>query len=126
MAWVRLEGGKVLSTRSRGKEVFYLPGGKRENGESDLETLVREIREELAVEILPGSVERLGVWEAQAHGHSEGVTVRMSCYTADHQGTPKASSEIAEVVWLSYADRERVAPVDQLIFDDLRSMGRLD
>ncbi|MFC5753542.1 NUDIX domain-containing protein [Actinomadura rugatobispora] len=126
VAWVRLEGGKVLSTRSRGKEVFYLPGGKREGGESDLETLVREIREELAVEILPGSVERLGVWEAQAHGQSAGVTVRMSCYTADHRGTPTASSEIAEVDWLSYADRERVAPVDQLIFDDLRAMGRLD
>ncbi|GAA2452030.1 NUDIX domain-containing protein [Actinomadura vinacea] len=126
VAWVRLEGGKVLSTRSRGKDVFYLPGGKREDGESDLDTLVREIREELAVEILPGSAEPLGVWEAQAHGHRAGVTVRMSCYTADYQGTPAASSEIAEVVWLSYADRSRVAPVDQLIFDDLKGTGRLD
>jgi 8-oxo-dGTP diphosphatase len=123
VAWVRLEDGKVLSTRSRGKDTYYLPGGKREDGESDLQTLVREIREELAVEIVPESVAPLGVWEAQAHGHPDGVTVRMSCYTGDYRGTPRPSSEIEEVVWLSYADRAWVAPVDQLIFDALRGRG---
>jgi len=30
IAWIRLEEGRILSTRSRGKEVYYLPGGKRE------------------------------------------------------------------------------------------------
>jgi 8-oxo-dGTP pyrophosphatase MutT (NUDIX family) len=123
VAWVRLEGGKVLSTRSRGKDTYYLPGGKREDRESDLETLVREIREELTVEILPESVALLGVWEAQAHGHPDGVIVRMTCYTGDYRGTPTASSEIEEVEWLSYADRDRVAPVDQLIFRDLKGSG---
>jgi 8-oxo-dGTP pyrophosphatase MutT (NUDIX family) len=37
----------ILSTRSRDKDVYYLPGGKRELGETDVQTLVREIREEL-------------------------------------------------------------------------------
>jgi 8-oxo-dGTP pyrophosphatase MutT (NUDIX family) len=41
VAWIRLEEGRILSTRSRGKEVYYLPGGKREPGESDLDTLDR-------------------------------------------------------------------------------------
>ena len=35
IAWVHLVGGRILSTRSRGKAVYYLPGGKREPGESD-------------------------------------------------------------------------------------------
>jgi len=35
----------VLSTRSKGKDTYYLPGGKRESGESDLDTLEREIDE---------------------------------------------------------------------------------
>ena len=48
IAWIRLADGKILSTRSRGKDVYYLPGGKREAGETDVQTLVREIREELA------------------------------------------------------------------------------
>jgi hypothetical protein len=49
----------------------------------------------------------------------------MICYTARHQGTPTPSSEIDEVVWLTYADRDRVAPVDQIVFDQLHRSGRL-
>jgi len=30
-----------------------------------------------------------------------------------------------EIVWLSYADRERSAPVDKIIFDWLRERGEL-
>ncbi|MGC0417287.1 NUDIX hydrolase [Embleya sp. AB8] len=125
VAWVRVENGRILSTRSRGKDVYYIPGGKRENNETDLQTLLREIEEELTVAILPATVNLLGTYEAQAHGHSDGVTVRMSCYTGDYHGTLAASSEIEEVVWLSYADRARVSLVDQAIFDDLKTSGLL-
>ncbi|MFG6191185.1 NUDIX domain-containing protein [Nonomuraea sp. JJY05] len=125
IAWIHLADGKILSTRSRGKTVYYLPGGKREPGESDLDTLVREIDEELSVAIVPATAVHLGTYQAQADGHGDGVIVKMTCYTADHQGTPTPSSEIEEVVWLTYADRDRVAPVDQIIFDDLHQDGRL-
>lgn len=126
IAWIRFDDdGRILSTRSRGKDVYYLPGGKREAGESDVETLVREIGEELAVKIEAGTARLLGTFEAQAHGHAGGVLVRMTCYTAEHHGTPVASSEIEEVVWLTYGDRDRVSPVDQIIFDHLRETGRL-
>ncbi|ROO88215.1 ADP-ribose pyrophosphatase YjhB (NUDIX family) [Actinocorallia herbida] len=125
IAWIRLDGGRVLSTRSRGKDVYYLPGGKREPGESDLDTLVREVEEELSVKILPDTAGLVGVFEAQAHGHSSGVVVRMTCYTAEHVGSPVASSEIVEVVWLSYRDRDRVSPVDQIIFDHLHQADLL-
>ena len=125
IAWIHLEDGKILSTRSRGKDVYYIPGGKREPGEADVDTLIREIDEELAVTIIPGTARHFGTFEAQAHGHPDGVIVRMTCYTADHRGTPVPSSEIAEVGWLAYRDRDRVAPVDQIIFDHLRRTGRL-
>ncbi|WP_219469270.1 NUDIX hydrolase [Nonomuraea rhizosphaerae] len=125
IAWIHLDEGRILSTRSRGKSVYYLPGGKREPGESDLDTLVREIDEELAVVIDGATAAHLGTFEAQAEGHAPGVVVRMTCYTAEHRGTPTASSEIEEVIWLTYADRERVAPVDKIIFDHLHEAGRL-
>jgi 8-oxo-dGTP diphosphatase len=125
VAWIRIEDGAILSTRSAGKDVFYLPGGKREAGESDLETLVREIREELSVTIVAGTAEHAGTFEAQAHGHPDGTIVRMTCYTADYRGELRPDSEIEEIVWLTYADRGRVSPVDQIIFDRLRGTAEL-
>ncbi|TDC78910.1 NUDIX hydrolase [Streptomyces hainanensis] len=125
IAWLRLEDGKILSTRSRGKDAYYFPGGKREPGESDVETLVREIAEELTVTIVPETAQPAGTFEARAHGRAGDVTVRMTCYTADYRGTLRPSSEIEELAWLGYADRDRVSPVDQLIFDHLHRAGRL-
>jgi 8-oxo-dGTP diphosphatase len=125
IAWLHIVDGRILSTRSRGKDVYYLPGGKREPGETDAETLVREIREELAVAITPASIAAAGTFEAQAHGHAAGTVVRMTCFTAEHTGTPEASSEIEEIAWLGYADREKVSAVDKIIFDHLHETGRL-
>ncbi|MFG1603806.1 NUDIX domain-containing protein [Actinoplanes sp. NPDC049265] len=125
IAWLHLVDGAILSTRSKGRDAFYLPGGKREAGESDLETLVREIREELTVTVDPATVTPAGVFRAQADSHPLGTMVRMTCYEASYTGTLTAASEIAEVAWLTYADRPRVSPVDQLIFDHLREAGRL-
>lgn len=125
IAWLELAEGQILSTRSRGKDTYYLPGGKREPGETDLDTLVREVAEELAVKIDPTTATHEGTFTAQAHGHPTGVAVQMTCYSAHYEGTPTASSEIAEVRWLTYEDRPKVSPVDQLIFDHLHKTGRL-
>ncbi|MFG2915270.1 NUDIX domain-containing protein [Kitasatospora sp. NPDC048298] len=117
------EGGRALSARSRGKGTCYLPGGKRELGESGIDTLVREIGEELRAAIAPESGTLLGVFEAQAHGHPDGfVVVRMTCYTAEFEGRPEASGEIEEAVRLTYGDRHRTSPVDRIIFDHLHAV----
>ena len=125
IAWLHLVDGRILSTRSRGKEVYYLPGGKRDPGETDTETLVREIREELTVAITEPTIAPAGVFEAQADGKASGVVVRMTCFTAEYTGTLAASSEIEEIAWLGYADRERVSAVDKIIFDHLHEAGQL-
>lgn len=118
IAWLHLHEGKVLSTRSRGKDRYYLPGGKREEGETDTQTLLREIREELTVSLDPASLLYAGTFEAPAHGHPAGVFVRMTCYRAlRYTGCLQPASEIEEVVWLTYRHRPLVSSVDQLIFD---------
>jgi 8-oxo-dGTP diphosphatase len=127
VAWVRVENGRILCARPRGKDIFYIPGGKREGAETDLQVLLREISEELTVALLPGTVRHVGTYQASAGpgGHPDGVVVRMSCYTADYSGTLTPSSEIAEFAWFGYPDRPRVPPVDQLLFDDLKAAGQL-
>ena len=125
VAYLYLNDGKILSTRSKGKDKYYIPGGKREGNEMDIETLVREVKEELCVDIIESTAKFYGIFEAQAHGKAEGVIVKMTCYTADYAGELQADSEIAEIVWLTTADIESISPVDKLIFADLNAKGLL-
>ncbi|OZQ77786.1 NUDIX hydrolase [Paenibacillus odorifer] len=119
IAWIHIQNGQVLCARSKGKDTYYLPGGKREAGETDEETLVREIEEEISVRIKTETISYFGTFEAEAHGKAEGVIVKMTCYIADFEGTLSPASEIDELSWLSYKDRNRVSVVTQIIFDQL-------
>jgi 8-oxo-dGTP pyrophosphatase MutT (NUDIX family) len=125
LAWIHLRDGKILSTLSRGKDTYYIPGGKREAGESDWQALQREIREELSINLIESTLKPAGVFHAQAHGKAEGVIVRMTCYSAEYEGEINAASEIEEVVWLDYSGREKSSPVDKIIFDALHAAGEL-
>ena len=126
LAWIEIQDCRILSTRSRGKDVWYLPGGKREPGESNHEALIREIREELSVELLPETLSHIGNFEDQAHGHAEGVLVKMQCYSGAYTGTLKPAAEIAEMDWLATADMHRISPVDNIIFAHLKKEGKID
>lgn len=126
IAFLYLKDGKILSTLSKGKDKYYIPGGKREGNETDEETLVRECKEELTIDIIPETIKYYGTFEAQAHGKSEGVIVKMTCYLAGFNGEISASSEIAEVRWLTHNDLDIISPVDILIFNDLHDKGLLN
>lgn len=119
IALIYLKDGNILSTLSKGKDTYYLPGGKRELGESDEEALIRECKEELSVDIIKESIKYFGTFEAQAHGKTEGILVRMTCYIAEFDGDLKENSEIQEIKWLNYNDMDKISPVDKLIFEDL-------
>ena len=126
VAWVLVEDGRILCARPRGKDVFYVPGGKREGAESDLQVLLREIAEELTVALRPDTVRHVGTYQAeQPDGRLDSVVVRMSCYTGDYSGRLAPSSEIDELAWFCYTDRRRVPAVDRLLFDDLKALGQL-
>jgi len=126
VALLHIENRQVLSSRSKGKDAWYFPGGKREGSETDAETLVREIREELAVEIDPATMVHYGTFEAQAHGKAEGILVRMTCYTAAFAGTPRPDNEIAELRMITTANVDEVSPVDKLILADLKAKNLID
>lgn len=126
IALIKIKNGQVLSTKSKGKNKFYFPGGKREIGESDEQTLIREIKEELSVEIVPNSYKYIGTFKAQSDGMKDGIIVKMTCYSADFNGTLKANNEIEEIKWLNYADINTVSAVDKIIFDYLKEKGDLE
>ncbi|NRT13584.1 NUDIX domain-containing protein [Flavobacterium sp. 14A] len=125
IALIKIKDGQILSTKSRGKNKYYIPGGKRENNETDDETLIREIREELSVEIIKESIKYYGTFKAQAHGSADGVLVKMTCYNADYIGIIKADNEIEKIKWLNFSDLDIISEVDKIIFNDLKNKGLL-
>lgn len=125
IALLYIKDGQILSTLSKGKDTYYLPGGKRELNETDEQTLIRECKEELTIDIKEDTIKYYGTFEAQAHGKAEGIIVKMTCYTAEYIGEMKPSSEIQEIRWLSYNDIDIISPVDKLIFKDLYKKGVL-
>lgn len=124
IAFVYIKDGKILSTLSKGKDTYYIPGGKREGNETDEQTLIRECKEELTIDIRKETIKYYGTFEAQAHGKAEGILVRMTCYMAEFEGELKPDSEIQEMIWLDYSNLNvKISPVDQLIFKDLYEKG---
>lgn len=128
LALIFIKDRKVLSTISKGKDTYYIPGGKREKGETDEEALMREVKEELSVSLIPSSIKYYGTFSAQAHGKAEGVTVRMTCYTASFKGRLKPAAEVEKIVWINSNDfdSERSSPVDKLILADLKKKNLID
>jgi len=97
---VILDGsGHMLLVRKHGSAIFIQPGGKPEPGESALETLARELDEELGVVLVEGSAVRLGGFEDEAV-HEVGWRIRTETWIVSIAGTPAASGEIAELRWV--------------------------
>jgi 8-oxo-dGTP diphosphatase len=122
-----LRDGKLLLCRkARGTRLLILPGGCREAGESALQCLAREVKEELG-DVTVERLQFLGVYTDRAAG--EGAkTVRVELYRGELGGEPAPHSEIAELVWFSPAgDRAALAPsIANRILPDLIARGVLD
>ncbi|OFZ38028.1 MAG: DNA mismatch repair protein MutT [Bacteroidetes bacterium RIFCSPHIGHO2_02_FULL_44_7] len=126
LAFIEIKDRKVLETCSFKKDKWYIPGGKRDGNETDQEALIREMKEELLVDLIPETIKHYGTFEAQAHGKAEGTIVRMTCYTAQYTGVLSPSAEVEKMDWFDYSRRDEVSPVDQLIFDDLKAKDLID
>tara|TARA_R110001583_G_scaffold49730_1_gene155680 strand:+ start:13138 stop:13536 length:399 start_codon:yes stop_codon:yes gene_type:complete len=105
LAWLYIENGKLLNARSKNKTLFYLPGGKREQGESDKQALTREIKEEISIDLIPDSIRYAATFEAQADGENNETIVKLTCYFADFQGELVPAAEIAEIQFIDYENK---------------------
>jgi 8-oxo-dGTP diphosphatase len=98
----------LLVSKHAAPDVFYLPGGKPDRGEQPLETLEREVREELGVGVLES--EPLTVVYEQAA--LEGVPMEMEVYRCLVDGPVEPRAEIAALAWVGRAGPRpgRLAP----------------
>ena len=126
LAWVCVRNHKLLVARSYGKHTYYIPGGKRDCNENDQMALIREIKEELSVDLLSETIEYIETFKAQAHDKPNGVMVNITCYTADFHGEIQADNEIEEVRFISYEDRDECSLITQIIMDWLKSKNMIE
>ena len=125
LGWIHIENKKLLAVRAKGKDAFYIPGGKREDGETDEQALIRENKEEISIDIVPGSLKLVGKFEAPAHGKID-TMVQIIAYTADFKGEFRPDWEIEEIGWLSYSDKENATPTMKLILEHLKGQSLID
>ncbi|KQO17618.1 NUDIX hydrolase [Paenibacillus sp. Leaf72] len=117
---VKQDKNKLLLVRVRDNELWYLPGGKIEPGEDPQEALVRELKEELNIEVQRESIQHLTTVIGPAY--KEDANVELICYTATWAGHIVPCSEISEVDWVDSSDNSLLAPaviklVEQLEFE---------
>lgn len=99
-----VENGAVLlvhrsPTRRAYPDLWDLPGGHVEAGESELQALAREMREELGVHIVAESASRLGHWHA---GSGEDAVHVGVWQIRDWVGSPtnRAPDEHDDIAWV--------------------------
>ncbi|HET8709244.1 MAG TPA: NUDIX domain-containing protein [Candidatus Saccharimonadales bacterium] len=90
---------KVLVVRSRGKDFFNTPGGKPEAEETAEQALIRELKEELSIDVSMADFEKFGEFHAMANGHKD-TPIIMTMFTVHSwQGEITPTSEIEELAW---------------------------
>jgi 8-oxo-dGTP diphosphatase len=104
-------GTKFLMVRKESSPYFMMPGGRPEPGETEMETLSREIKEELSSCLDTSSVLFLGIFEDKA-ANEENALVQVYLYKGIVDGPMTPSAEIEESRWVTIEEAKTllVAP----------------
>ena len=113
VAWLHVDNGKVLCVRTKGKDKFYIPGGKIDPGETPEAALIREIEEELGVLLDESTLLPAITIVAAAHGFGAGQNVEMQCFYAEYHGLLSKNAEIEEIKWVQRDFQRECAPAAQ-------------
>ncbi|MCP3787979.1 NUDIX domain-containing protein [Micromonospora sp. A3M-1-15] len=119
-----VENGAVLlvhrsPTRRAYPDLWDLPGGHVEAGESELQALAREMREELGVQIVAESSSRVGDWHA---GSGEDAVQVGVWHIRDWVGAPtnRAPDEHDDIAWVGISELDGLP----LVHGDMAALVR--
>lgn len=106
------DAGRLLIVRKRGSRLFTLPGGKAQAGEPPLQTLRRELGEELHLHLEACAFAPLGHFQAIA-ANEPGHQVAADVFIARLAQPVQAHAELEQLAWLELdaAARDDLAPL---------------
>lgn len=97
-----VQDNKLLLAYSNNKKAWYLPGGKLDPGETSLQSIQREIKEELNISMDPSLLKFYCHISALAYGENQNVLMEQDCflYELDQEIIP--SNEIEAVGFFDF------------------------
>lgn len=126
---VVIENRKLLLAYSNRKKAFYLPGGKLDEGEDAITAIIREIKEELSIDITEAELEPYCHISAPAYGEEPPITMEQDCFLYTLNTAPVINAEISVIDFFSYSryKQERIqVPGVLLLFERLIKDGKVD
>jgi 8-oxo-dGTP diphosphatase len=121
-------GGVIIKDRKllvgRKKDTFLMPGGKIKSGETHIECLKRELKEEFCVELI--SAKYFLACSDKAALEAETI-VKMDTYLVNIEGNPKPSMEIEEMSYVNSNTNLKIASIiKKVIIPELKKKDLID
>ncbi len=127
IAGIIIENKKLLMCKKYNEPHFIMPGGRVKEGETPEQTLKRELKEELDVNLV--SMKPFKTWEAP-HFQDKNKIVKMETYFVKISGKPKATSEINEIKWIDSNYKQegiKVASINEdYLIPELKKLKLID
>ncbi|WEK62405.1 MAG: NUDIX domain-containing protein [Candidatus Microbacterium colombiense] len=98
------DDARVLVVRKEGTTRFMQPGGKPEPGETAVETLIRELQEELGLLLTADDLRPLGTFISAAANESGHRVIADAFAASIDPQSVTVNAELAELRWITPAD----------------------
>ncbi|MCO0861773.1 NUDIX domain-containing protein [Staphylococcus pasteuri] len=103
---------QILLVQVRHREKYYFPGGKIDEGETQLEALIRELKEELNLHLSDSELSYIGTVVGEAYPQ-ENMLTELNGYratTAINWDNIHTDNEITDIKWINKDNVDMIAP----------------